>query len=206
MSCPNPPSPTCADSRRHPWPVRQSTPSRTASPACAGASSRASGRALEQLPDGAVRAQILTDNFDAPNPDDSFRSLAEQVLEDINVGGYGAIEVQATDDPERPLALWPVDGSTIRMRADWDGAPDSPRYVQATGKFGPDANVTLNDDELIYMRLNPRTHTPFGLGRLEVAFETINCIFERTPIRFASCVEFGCGIRIVASGPHTGTS
>jgi len=26
----------------------------------------------------------------------------------------------------------------------------------------------------MYIRLNPRTHTPFGLGRLEVAFETVN--------------------------------
>jgi phage portal protein BeeE len=26
----------------------------------------------------------------------------------------------------------------------------------------------------MYLRLNPRTHTPFGLGRLEVAFETVN--------------------------------
>ena len=26
----------------------------------------------------------------------------------------------------------------------------------------------------MYVRLNPRTHTPFGLGRLEVAFETVN--------------------------------
>ncbi len=117
-------------------------------------------------------------------PDDSFRSLAEQVLEDVNVGGYGAVEVQATGDPDHPLALWPVDGSTIRMRADWDGSPDSPRYVQATGRFGPDANVTLNDDELIYMRLNPRTHTPFGLGRLEVAFETVNAFLSAH--RFAS--------------------
>jgi phage portal protein BeeE len=32
----------------------------------------------------------------------------------------------------------------------------------------------LNDNELSYIRLNPRTHTPFGLGRVEVAFETIN--------------------------------
>ena len=142
------------------------------------------GRSLDQLPDGALRIQILSDNLDAPNPDDSFRSLAEQVLEDINVGGYGAIEIQTTDDPQRPLALWPVDGSAIRMRADWDGAPDSPRYEQVTGKFGPDANVVLNDDELIYMRLNPRTHTPFGLGRLEVAFETINAFLSAH--RFAS--------------------
>jgi len=142
------------------------------------------GRSLDQLPNGALRIQILADNLDAPNPDDSFRSLAEQVLEDINVGGYGAIEVQTTDNPERPLGLWPVDGSTIRMRADWDGTPGSPRYEQVTGKFGPDANITLNDDELIYLRLNPRTHTPFGLGRLEVAFETINAFLSAH--RFAS--------------------
>ena len=132
------------------------------------------GRSLEQIPDGLVRAQILTDNFDAPNPDDSFRSLSEQVLEDVIVGGFGAIEVQGTGDPERPLALWPVDGATIRMKTDWDGTPESVRYVQATGGFGSAANILLTDEELIYVRLNPRTHTPFGLGRLEVAFETVN--------------------------------
>jgi len=120
------------------------------------------------------RMQILTDNLDNPNSDDSFRSMAEQVLEDIIVGGFGAIEVEATGDPEHPLALWPVDGATIRMRSDWDGMPDSPRYVQVTGKSGADGTIVLNDDELIYIRLNPRTFTPFGLGRLEVAFEAVN--------------------------------
>jgi phage portal protein BeeE len=40
--------------------------------------------------------------------------------------------------------------------------------------MGTDALVPLRDDELMYVRLNPRTHTPFGLGRLEVAFETVN--------------------------------
>ena len=36
---------------------------------------------------------MLTENFEAPNPDDSFRSLLEQVLEDVIVGGFGAIEL-----------------------------------------------------------------------------------------------------------------
>jgi len=67
-----------------------------------------------------------------------------------------------------------VDGATIRMKTDWDGLPGSPRYVQVTGKSGPEGNIVLNDDELIYIRLNPRTFTPFGLGRLEVAFEAVN--------------------------------
>ena len=132
------------------------------------------GYALEAIPDGALRVRILTDNFDAPNPNDSFRSLAEQVLEDIIVGGFGAIEVQASDDPGRPLVLWPVDGASIRMNVEWDGSPQSQRYVQMTNQSGANNQIKLNDDELIYLRLNPRTHTPFGLGRLEVAFETIN--------------------------------
>ena len=96
------------------------------------------------------------------------------MLEDVIVGGFGAIEAQLSGDPSRPLNLWPADGASIRMRTDWDGRPDSSRYVQVAGVFSPNTQIVLNDDELIYIRLNPRTHTPFGLGRVEVAFETIN--------------------------------
>jgi phage portal protein BeeE len=132
------------------------------------------GRDLASLTDGESRVQILTEVFEAPNPDDSFRSFSEQVLEDIIVGGFGAAEIVVTGDGQRPVTLWPVDGATIRMRSDWDGSPASPRYVQTTGKYGAEGTLTLNDDQLMYVRLNPRTHTPFGLGRLEVAFETVN--------------------------------
>ena len=128
----------------------------------------------QELPDAETRIQLLTRNFECPNPDDSFRSLAEQVLEDLIVGGFGTIEVEATGDAAYPLVLFPVDGATIRIRADWDGLPDSVRYEQVTNRAGKDANILLTDEELIYMRLNPRSHTPFGLGRLEVAFEAIN--------------------------------
>ena len=34
--------------------------------------------------------------------------------------------------------------------------------------------MPLLDSELMYVRLNPRTHTVFGLGKIEVAFETIS--------------------------------
>ncbi len=132
------------------------------------------GRALDELPNAAERIATLTLNFEQPNPEDSFRSMIEQVLEDVLVGGFGAIELDLSDDPARPLTLWPVDGASIRIRSDWDGNPSSPRYVQATGLFTPQQEVTLADEELAYIRLNPRTHTPFGLGKLEVAFETIH--------------------------------
>ncbi len=144
------------------------------------------GHALESIPDGTARVRILTENFECPNPDDSFRSLAEQVLEDIIVGGYGAIEVQDSGDPARPLALWPVDGASIRMNLEWDGSPQSRRYVQVSDQSN--SKIELDDDELIYIRLNPRTHTPFGLGRLEVAFETVNAFLgaHRYASRLAS--------------------
>ena len=142
------------------------------------------GRTLEQIPNGAQRIQVLTENFEAPNPDDSFRSLLEQVLEDVIVGGFGAIEVDLAEGwsadsvGNAPLMMWPVDGATIRIMTDWDGRPDSPRYAQITGLYGVEGQIVLNDEELSYIRLNPRTHTPFGLGRVEVAFETINAFLS----------------------------
>ena len=124
--------------------------------------------------DSANRLLALRQCLEEPNATDSFRTLAEQVLEDTLVGGFGAIEVETTGDAERPFYLWPVDGATIQINPKWDGDPESVHYAQATGKLGKDALIPLTDEQLIYLRLNPRTHTPFGLGRLEVAFETMN--------------------------------
>ncbi len=163
------------------------------------------GRATDDV-DTMTRIQALTETLEAPNPDDSFRSLAEQVLEDVIVGGFGAIEVDATGDPKRPLTLWPVDGASIRMKPDWDGSPDSPRYVQVSGNSSSLGNVELNDDELIYIRLNPRTFTPFGLGRLEVAFEAVNAFLgaHRYASKLASnsVVEYALWLQNVTPEHH----
>jgi phage portal protein BeeE len=119
-----------------------------------------------------ARCAVLRRMLEQPNPQDSFRTLIEPVLEDIIVGGFGAVEIETTGDTISPIRLWPVDGATVAMDAGWAGDPDAPRYVQTP--FGAAAGVPLLDRELMYVRLNPRTHTPFGLGRLEVAFETMN--------------------------------
>ena len=73
------------------------------------------------------------------------------MLEDIIVGGYGAIEVQDSGDAALPLALWPVDGASIRMNLDWDGSPQSQRYLQVVDQSN--TQIKLDDDELIYIRL-----------------------------------------------------
>jgi phage portal protein BeeE len=156
--------------------------------------------------DAEQRIRYLTQNFNSPNNEDSFRSLAEQVLEDIIVGGFGAIEMESTGDPQKPLLLWPVDGATIRIKGDWDGAPGSARYVQVTNRYGGQEPVALADDELMYIRLNPRTHTPFGLGRLEVAFETINSFLgaHRFAARLASnsVVEYALWLQGLTAEHH----
>ncbi|MBB5340692.1 phage portal protein [Tunturiibacter gelidoferens] len=124
--------------------------------------------------DAEARMKVLRQCLEEPNASDSFRVLWEQVLEDLLVGGFGAVEMESTGDPERPFHLWAVDGATIQIDTKWDGDPNKPRYAQATGRMGQESLVALLDDELMYLRLNPRTYTPFGLGRLEVAFETVN--------------------------------
>jgi HK97 family phage portal protein len=128
----------------------------------------------EMVEDSAGRLAILRRALEEPNDSDSFRTLVEQVLEDALVGGFGAIEMDLTGVAEKPFELWPVDGATIQINPKWDGSSDSPRYAQATGLTGGAGLVPLNDDELMYVRMNPRSYTPFGLGPLEVAFETVN--------------------------------
>jgi HK97 family phage portal protein len=121
-----------------------------------------------------LKLRALRHALEEPNPTDSFRTLIEQVIEDALTGGFGAIEMEPTNDPERPAMLWPVDGASIRINARWDGQPDTPRYAQAMPGQLESAAIELRDDQLIYVRMNPRSFTPFGLGPLEVAFETVN--------------------------------
>jgi HK97 family phage portal protein len=122
----------------------------------------------------ARKLSALRRTLEEPNPADSFRTLMEQAIEDALTGGYGAIEMEPTGDPDRPAMLWPVDGASIRINAKWDGQEDTPRYAQAVAGQLESSAIELRDNQLMYIRMNPRSFTPFGLGPLEVAFETVN--------------------------------
>jgi HK97 family phage portal protein len=120
------------------------------------------------------KLRALRRTLEEPNATDSFRTLMEQVIEDVLTGGYGAIEMEPTGDGERPAMLWAVDGASIRINPRWDGQPETPRYAQALPGQLESSAIELRDDQLMYVRMNPRSFTPFGLGPLEVAFETVN--------------------------------
>lgn len=124
--------------------------------------------------DRGERALRLQRALESPNESDSFRTLIEAVIEDVLVGGFGAVEIETTGEDALPVRLYPVDGASIQVNAEWKGDASQPRYAQVSWKPGKDAVTQLLDRELMYVRLNPRTHTPFGLGKLEVAFESIS--------------------------------
>src|SRR6266567_6628217 len=124
--------------------------------------------------DAERKLSALRRTLEEPNAVDSFRTLIEQVIEDALTGGYGAIEMEPTGDSERPAMLWAVDGASIRINSRWDGLEETPRYAQSLLGHLESSAVNLRDDQLMYVRMNPRSFTPFGLGPLEVAFETVN--------------------------------
>jgi hypothetical protein len=130
------------------------------------------------LPDQARRIKAARYSFSHPNRDDSWRSFSEQVIEDVLTAACGAIELGRSTNPDRPLWLWPVDGLSIQLFPGWTGDTREARYAQATGFSS--ANILLRNDELMYIKTNPRTSTPFGLGPLEVAFSTINHLLGAT--------------------------
>lgn len=130
--------------------------------------------AATSVADAVERASALRLCLEEPNDGDNFRSLIEQVLEDMLVGGFGAVEMELTGRAEQPVTLWAVDGATIRINPKWTGGNEIPRYAQAGSLSSIDKAIPLMNDELMYIRMNPRTHTAFGLGPLEVAFETVN--------------------------------
>jgi HK97 family phage portal protein len=136
-------------------------------------------RAHYQIPaDAGEQLQALRCSLEEPNESDSLRTLLEQVLEDMLVGGFGAVEMELTGDSARPVQLWAVDGATIRINPKWQGGNEVPRYAQQHLLQTPEKAVPLDDDQLMYIRMNPRTHTPFGLGPLEVAFEAVNSLLS----------------------------
>jgi len=125
--------------------------------------------------------EVATFCMQHPNNDDTTRTLMEQLVEDILLGA-GALEMQIGDNAQRPLWLFPVDGLTIQIYPNWSGAAEEARYVQIvgygnfTGTASAGSKIDLRNDELIYIRPNPTTATPFGHGPIEIAFNTISRI------------------------------
>ena len=124
------------------------------------------------------RIKAATAMLMRPNDDYTGREFLELILEDLLTFGAGVFENQENASDERPLFLWAVDAQSVRLNTAWQGGDTDYRFSQARGFLfgaaGTSDDVWLKDEELCYVKLNPRTNTPFGLGYLEVAFSTVN--------------------------------
>lgn len=133
---------------------------------------------VEPTADQSARIAAATAMLERPNNEQTWREMLEMAIEDMCALGAASIEVQRNTSDERPYFLWPVDTQSIRINVQWKPGDRTFRYSQARGVFysamGTTDDIRLSDDELMYIRLNPRTSSPFGYGYLEVAFETVN--------------------------------
>jgi HK97 family phage portal protein len=120
--------------------------------------------------------EVAMECFLHPNRDDNSISFFEAIIEDYLVFGAGCIEQQLSGNPDRPLWMWPVDAQSIKIFPGWSGAKNEAHYIQTMGynNVGVYQGVELTNDELIYIKANPSTESPYGYGPLEIAFNTIN--------------------------------
>jgi hypothetical protein len=88
------------------------------------------------------------------------------------------MEIGTTNYTDRPLYIWPVDGLSVHIYPGWNGGKNDARYLQTIGyggaySVGFTPGIQLRDDEIVYIRPNQTTASPYGFGPLEVAFNSI---------------------------------
>ncbi|MCZ8512412.1 phage portal protein [Paenibacillus filicis] len=111
--------------------------------------------------------------LESPNHDDSWRSFIEQIVEDMLVIGHTNIEKREwKGNTDQPFVLYPFDAASLQIYTNWNGSRTNPRYAQIN--FNDKSQVDFRDDQLIFIRHNPRTNSPWGLSPLKVAADTIN--------------------------------
>lgn len=135
---------------------------------------------VEKTPEVERQLRVCNRVLSRPNNSDNFRTFIEMVVEDLLSLDAGVIDKQKSGDPERPMFMWAVDAASIEIYPEWDGAPDQPRYAQNTGYGGNSGQfIDLLDSDLVYLKMNPRTNSPYGISPLEVAYKIID-YFEKS--------------------------
>jgi hypothetical protein len=136
------------------------------------------GEQPEPTADQQARIKAATAMFLRPNDELNGREFLETGVEDLLVLGGMCFENRPNRSDERPLFLWPVDTQSVRMNVTWTPGSREYRYSQGLGylfgTMGTTNDVQLQDEDLCYAKLNPRSSTPFGLGSLEIAFQAVN--------------------------------
>jgi hypothetical protein len=120
------------------------------------------------------RIKIAKKIFNNPNNIDSFQTWIEMGMEDMLIFGAFVSEIGVTLNPDRPIKLWSVTSDSIRVFPAWtESTPDMPHYAQMTGLKGERGAILFYEDEFIYCKDNISNDNPFGLGKMEIGFQSI---------------------------------
>jgi hypothetical protein len=68
-----------------------------------------------------------------------------------------------------------VDAASVQIYMDWDGTPSKPRYAQVDLRG---QRIDFKNYELLVVKHNPRSNTPFGLSPVEVAVQQIQYLLQ----------------------------
>jgi hypothetical protein len=123
-----------------------------------------------QPPDPTIEKTVrdLFDNVNAKR--ESFRSLMDQVIEDVLILDAGCIEKEKTLGGNI-VNLWAVNGATILPDPQWDGTdPKAARYYQLVVGQPP---IPFRNDQLIYIMSSPSTHSNIGWSPVETLVKII---------------------------------
>lgn len=132
------------------------------------------GTAADADDDTLSRMAVAKKSFRHPNNTQSFQSLLEAGIEDMLVLGAMSIEPQLTNSDIRPFKMWNVDTASIKFFPNWtEENSDEPKYAQVIGQRTNEDAVIFYDDELLYIKDNESTDSPFGYGKCEVAYREI---------------------------------
>ena len=142
-------------------------------------------------PDSDPRIAQLTEFFERPDPigDVDFYGWLNLIMEEMLVIDAASVYIQRDKSSNRPIALRPVDGATIKLLINLEGAapmPPSPAYQQII-KGVP--IVDLDKTQLFYYPRNLRPDGLYGYSSVEQIINTLNLWMRREIYRIQFYTE-----------------
>lgn len=119
--------------------------------------------------------EIAKNVFNNPNGDDNWSTWIGSMIEDMLVLGMGTSEIKKIDNADQPFLFYPIDAGSVQFYLAWNGSPNEPRYAQVDYKGH---YIDFKPGEMIVMKHNPRSSTPFGLAPVEVAFQQVTYFID----------------------------
>lgn len=123
---------------------------------------------------------IFSNLFASPNDEDTARTFRSAVIEDLTEGDCGCIEIGKSGNPQRPMFLWTVDGFSMEFVL---GASDGIKFAQKQSmgygmglQTAPMNYKYFTGDQILYLKKQCFTHSPYGLSPIETAWDYIRAL------------------------------